>query len=198
MEKTMPHEDQIEQQNPRLHREWMRLALDEARQALREGEAPIGSVLIDQSGGIIGRGHNTMRDSGIVTAHAEMNAFAAAGQRIVPGASIIMVSTLEPCVMCTGAAMQAGVTTIVFGMRAPADSGTSRVHPLDSPNTTAPRVIGDIGADESRALFHAWLEQHRDDQSRDEQRQFIEQLLALTADGEMPKPVPEFSPAQSA
>jgi len=190
----MSREAQIDQKNPELHREWMRQALGEARRALEDGEAPIGSVLIDARGAIIGRGHNTMRESGIVTAHAEMNAFVAARRRIVPGESIIMVSTLEPCVMCTGAAMQAGVTTVVFGMRAPADSGTSRVHPPDSPNTTAPQVVGDIGADESRALFHEWLEQHRDDPSREEQRQFIEQLLALTADGEMPKPVPEFSP----
>ena len=193
----MSHEAQVDQNNLELHREWMRLALGEARRALEDGEAPIGSVLIDERGAIIGLGHNTMRESGIVTAHAEMNAFAAAGPRVVPGESIIMVSTLEPCVMCTGAAMQAGVTTIVFGMRAPADAGTSRVHPPESPNTTAPKVVGDVGADESRALFHEWIEEHRGDESREEQRQFIEQLLALTSDGEMPKPVPEFSPQQN-
>ncbi len=194
----MSHELEIDQKNPGLHREWMRLALEDARRALEDGEAPIGSVLIDERGAIIGRGHNTMRKSGIVTAHAEMNAFAAAGPRVVPGEAIIMVSTLEPCVMCTGAAMQAGVTTIVFGMRAPADSGTSRVHPPESPNTTAPQVLGDVGADDSRALFLEWLDQHRGDESRVEQRRFIEQLLALTLDGDMPKPVPEFSPEQYA
>jgi tRNA(adenine34) deaminase len=171
------------------HAEWMRLALAEARRALDDGEAPIGCVLVDGTGAVIGQGHNTMRDTGIVTAHAEMNAFAAAGDKVVPGEPIVMVSTLEPCVMCTGAAMQAGVTTIVFGLRAPADSGTGRVHPPDSPNTSAPTIVGEVGADESRALFYSWLEKHAGDASREEQRQFIEQLLALTQDGEMPKPV---------
>ncbi len=167
---------------------WMLQALAEAGSALENGEAPIGCVLVDAGGAILGRGHNTMRDTGIVTAHAEMNAFAAAGERIVPDAGIVMVSTLEPCVMCTGAAMQAGVTTIVFGLRAPADSGTARVHPPDSPNTTAPAIHGEVGADASRALFERWLEMHAGDASRDEQRQFIEQLLALTQEGELPHP----------
>ncbi|MES3033525.1 MAG: nucleoside deaminase [Gemmatimonadota bacterium] len=180
------------------HIEWMMQALSEATQALDDGEAPIGCVLIDGDGVVIGRGHNTMRDSGIVTAHAEMNAFAAAGDRIAPGTTVTMLSTLEPCVMCTGAAMQAGVNTIIFGLRAPADSGTGRVHPPQSPNTTAPEIIGDVGADESRALFYRWLEKHAGDGSRDEQRQFIEQLLALTQEGELPKPIEGAEPHEHA
>lgn len=181
------------QRDTRLHQDWMLLALGEAKQALDDGEAPIGCVLLDGSGAVLGRGHNTMRRTGIVTAHAEINAFVAAAERVVPGTPMVMVSTLEPCVMCTGAAMQAGVTTIVFGLRAPADSGTARVHPPDSPNTTAPVILGEVGADESRALFYRWLELHQGDESRDEQRQFIEQLLALTQDGEMPRPVDDAS-----
>lgn len=189
--------DRVREDDPQLHDEWMLLALGEARRALDDGEAPIGCVLIDGHGALIGRGHNTMRATGIVTAHAEMNAFEAAAQRVVSGEPIIMVSSLEPCVMCTGAAMQAGVTTIVFGLAAPADAGTGRVHPPGSPNTSAPRIIGQIGADESRALFYRWLELHRDDPSRDDQRQFIEQLLALTAVGDMPKSTGEFTPHES-
>ena len=171
----------VSENDPTLHAEWMLLALGEARRALEAGEAPIGSVLIDVRGAVIGRGHNTMRASGVVTAHAEMNAFAAAARRIVAGEPIILVSTLEPCVMCTGAAMESGVTTIVFGMRAPADSGIDRVRPPVSRGSSAPRVLGDIAADGSRALFEQWLAMHRDDPSRDEQRTFIEQLLSLTA-----------------
>lgn len=185
---------QVREDDPRLHNEWMLLALGEAKRGLEAGEAPIGCVLIDGQGAIIGRGHNTMQASGIVTAHAEMNAFEMAAQRIVPGEPIILVSSLEPCVMCTGAAMQAGVTTIVYALPAPADSGTARVHPPDSPNTSAPTIIGQIAADESRALFYRWLELHQGDASREEQRQFIVQLLALTDAGEMPKDMGEFRP----
>ncbi len=194
----MSQEQKVAENDPRLHNEWMLLALGEAKRGLDAGEAPIGSVLIDCRGAIIGRGHNTMHASGIVTAHAEMNAFATAAQRVVSGEPIIMVSTLEPCVMCTGAAMQAGVTTILFGMRAPADSGTQRVHPPESPNATSPRIIGDLAADESRALFYQWLEMHRGDPTRDQQREFIQQLIALTTEGEKPKLPDEFLPHESA
>lgn len=187
----MPQESKTSQGDTRLHREWMLLALGEARLALDAGEAPIGCVLTDGSGTILGRGYNSMRRSGVVTAHAEMNAFIAAGDRIVSGIPIVMVSTLEPCVMCTGAAMQAGVATIVFGLRAPADSGTARVHPPESPNTSAPVILGEVCAAESRSLFHRWLEMHAADESRDEQRQFIEQLLTLTAVADMSQRAPE-------
>jgi tRNA(Arg) A34 adenosine deaminase TadA len=159
---------------------WMELALHQARSALAAGEAPIGCVLLDADGAVIGAGHNAMRATGVVTAHAEMRAFEAAAHRVLPGVSYTMVSTLEPCVMCMGAAMQAGVTTIVFGLRAPADEGTTRVDAPSSPNATAPMTIGEIGAEASRGLFREWLERHAGDGSRSEQRKFSEQLLAAT------------------
>lgn len=171
----------------RRHAEWMRRALEQATRAIDAGEVPIGCVLLRPDGTVIAEGHNTMVASGIVTAHAEMNAFITAGRAITPGDEIVMVTTLEPCVMCTGAAMQAGVTQIIYGLQAPADAGTSRVHVPDSPGATRPDIVGQIGADESRTLFVRWLEMHAGDQSRDGQRAFVEQLLALTADGEMPK-----------
>lgn len=171
------------------HAQWMRRAIEQATRAMDVGEAPIGCVLLRPDGTVIAEGHNTMVGSGIVTAHAEMNAFATAGRAIAPGDEVVMVSTLEPCVMCTGAAMQGGVTQIIFGLQAPADAGTSRVHPPESPGATRPDIIGGIGAAECRALFLRWLEKHAGDPSREDQRAFIEQLLALTADddGEMPR-----------
>lgn len=161
---------------------WMQRALEQARLALAVGEAPIGCVLYRADGSVISEGHNTMVGSGIAISHAEINAFIAAGRRIVPGERVIMVSTLEPCVMCTGAAMQAGVTLIIYGLRAPADSGTGRVRPPESPGSTAPTIAGGVGATESRTLFAQWLAMHDGDESRRDQRAFVEQLLALTRD----------------
>jgi len=160
---------------------WMQLALAEARRALESGEAPIGCVVLSAGGDMLGAGHNTLLASGNPTLHAEMNAFAAAFATKAPAKELVMVSTLEPCVMCTGAAMQAGVTTIIYGLRAPADAGTGRVSPPTSPNATSPVVIGEISATESRSLFVEWMTRHDGDASRDEQRAFIAQLLALTA-----------------
>ena len=166
--------------NAGLQWEWMQRALSQARSAIKAGEVPIGCVLYRANGIAISEGHNTMVDSGIVTAHAEMNAFKAAGRSIAPGDQVIMVTTLEPCVMCTGAAMQAGVILIIYGLQAPADSGTGRVRPPDSPGATAPVIVGGVGAVESRALFTEWLDMHAGDKSRSDQRAFVEQLLALT------------------
>jgi tRNA(Arg) A34 adenosine deaminase TadA len=160
----------------------MALALEQARRALEVGEAPIGCVLVNADGEVIGAGHNAMHWSGVVTAHAEIKAFEAAAHRVRPGEAYTMVSTLEPCVMCLGAAMQAGVTTVVYALRAPADAGTTRVDPPSSPNTTAPTTVGNIGAVQSRALFEAWLARHAGDATRAEQQAFIEQLLASTTD----------------
>jgi len=156
---------------------WMEEALLEARIGLEAGEAPIGALLVNADGDVIGRGHNTIRATGNPTMHAEMNAFANGAGKFDDTGGLCLVSTLEPCVMCTGAAMQAGVTTIIYGLPAPADSGTGRVSPPTSPDATNPVVTGGIRAAASRALFVQWLENHEGDESREGQRAFISQLL---------------------
>jgi tRNA(adenine34) deaminase len=164
-----------------LQHEWMRMALAQATLGLDAGEAPIGAVLIDRTGRVIGDGYNTLLSTGNPTLHAEINAFAAAAGRIDPDGGLTLVSTLEPCVMCTGAAMQSGVTTIVYGLQAPADAGTGRVKPPTSPGATSPEVLGGVKSGESRALFVRWLAMHEGDASRETQREFVQQLLALTS-----------------
>jgi hypothetical protein len=89
-----------------------------------------------------------------------------------------MVSTLEPCVMCTGAAMESAVDTIVYALAAPADNGTARVRPPESPESQMPRIVGGVLAAESRTLFERWLDMHRGEP----QAAFVEQLLARTGD----------------
>jgi tRNA(Arg) A34 adenosine deaminase TadA len=78
--------------------------------------------------------------------------------------------------MCTGAAMEAAVDTIVYGLRAPADSGTGRVQPPQSPESQMPRIVGEVLAGESRALFKEFLKVA----TNPKQRAFAEQLLKLT------------------
>jgi tRNA(Arg) A34 adenosine deaminase TadA len=167
---------------PDVLHDWMRIALEEARIALHAGEAPIGAALFGLDGEVLGRGHNTMVATGNAVAHAEINAFTAAAGSYEPGSRLYIVSTLEPCVMCTGASMQAGVDTIIYGLETPADSGTRRVKAPRSPGASSPGVIGNVGASESRALFLQWVTLHDvADEERKAQREFIEQLLALTA-----------------
>lgn len=167
----------------------MREALAEARKGMGEGEAPIGSVLAlpNQStpgkAHIIARGHNRINALQRKIAHAEIVTFeSAGGGNGMPPAlpldatDVILVSTLEPCVMCLGAAMEAGVTYVLFGLEAPADNGTKRVKPLESPKSTAPEIEGGIFAEESRQLFEQWLQ----GKEGTDQAKFVEQLLALT------------------
>jgi tRNA(Arg) A34 adenosine deaminase TadA len=78
--------------------------------------------------------------------------------------------------MCLGAAMEAGVKLVLFGLQAPADNGTRRVKPPQSPEASNPEIVGGILAGESRHLFERWLERNKGT----EQARFVEQLLALT------------------
>lgn len=164
----------------------MREALAEAEQGMAEGEAPIGSVLAMGQGPdlhIVARGHNRVNALGRKIAHAEIVTFENAGSREgqppklpIDAKEVILVSTLKPCVMCLGAAMEAGVTQVLFGLEAPADNGTQRVKPPESPESSAPEIIGGILPDESRVLFEQWLK----GKEGTAQAKFVEQLLALT------------------
>jgi tRNA(adenine34) deaminase len=155
----------------------MRRALEAARTGMETGEAPIGCVLARGDGSVIANGHNEQNATQNKTAHAEIVTFArAAGRTPLDARDLIMVSTLEPCVMCTGAAMEAAVDTIVYGLTAPADSGTTRVACPTSPESQMPRIIGHVLKDKSRALFEEWLRKDLPPQ----QRKFGEQLLKLT------------------
>jgi HAD superfamily hydrolase (TIGR01509 family) len=154
----------------------MRQALDIAQEAMKHGEAPIAAILARGDGSIIASACNEQNHTQNKTAHAEIVAFARAAGKVPLGArDLILVSTLEPCVMCTGAAMVSAVDTIVYGLRAPADSGTSRVRPPQSPESQMPRFIGDVLASDSLDLFKQWLKQDL----RDEQRKYAEQLVKL-------------------
>ncbi|GAA3599161.1 tRNA adenosine(34) deaminase TadA [Klugiella xanthotipulae] len=99
------------------HREWMRAALAEARRTEATDDVPIGALVYDASGRVIGRGHNTRHDAVDPTAHAEVLAIRAAaqerGDRILTDCTLVV--TLEPCVMCAGAIAAARVPTVVFG-----------------------------------------------------------------------------------
>ena len=96
----------------------MREALDLARQAEAAGEVPVGAVVVID-GAVAGRGRNSPVGQNDPTAHAEMlalrEAAAAAGNYRLADATVYV--TLEPCVMCAGAMVQARIKRLVFGSR---------------------------------------------------------------------------------
>lgn len=96
--------------------ELMQAALEEARCALEEGEAPIGCV-IAREGKIIARGHNLREQTNDPTAHAEIIALRRAAEALgswrLEGCTLCV--TLEPCPMCAGAISQARVERLIYG-----------------------------------------------------------------------------------
>jgi cytosine deaminase len=89
-------------------------ALEEAGKGLQEGGLPIGSVLADSAGQIVARGHNLRVQSGDPTAHAETACIRNAGRRR-DWAELTLVSTLSPCIMCTGTALLYRIPRVVIG-----------------------------------------------------------------------------------
>jgi len=97
---------------------FMNAALDLAREAAEAGEAPIGAVTV-RGGLICGRGRNGPLAGNDPTAHAEILALREAGAALgnYRLEDVTMYVTLEPCVMCAGALVQARVGRLVFGAR---------------------------------------------------------------------------------
>ena len=113
---------------------FMRLALNEAQKALKQQEVPIGAVVV-AGGAVIGRGHNLVETLADPTAHAEMQALTAAAATL--GGKYLQECTLyvtvEPCIMCAGAAGWAQVSRVVWGADDPKRGYTTveglRLHP---------------------------------------------------------------------
>jgi tRNA(adenine34) deaminase len=131
--------------------QYMRRALDEARQALEEGEIPIGAVVVAK-GRIISRAHNQTETLNDVTAHAEMLAITAAanalGGKYLTDCTLYV--TVEPCPMCAGAIGWAQVPRIVYGA-----ADEKRGYRRFAPNVLHPRAnaIGGILEEECRQLM---------------------------------------------
>jgi cytosine/creatinine deaminase len=95
-------------------RELLHAALEEARRGLHEGGLPIGSVLADAAGRIVARGHNLRVQTGDPTAHAEVVCIRNAGRRR-DWPQLTLVSTLSPCIMCTGTALLYRIPRVIIG-----------------------------------------------------------------------------------
>ena len=138
------------------HEQWMRLALAEAATAGQAGEVPVGAVLI-RDGEIIGRGHNQPIASHDPTAHAEINALrdaaAKAANYRLPGSTLYV--TLEPCLMCAGAIVQARIEVVVFGARDEESGAAGSVaNVLETPlNNHRCRVVAGVLARDCAALL---------------------------------------------
>lgn len=117
-----------------LDRKGMQLALAQAARAAQLGEVPVGAVVLDPQGNLLGQGYNRTIIDHDPTAHAEVVALRDAARRVgnyrLPDTRVYV--TLEPCVMCMGAMMHARVAHVVFGASDPKTGACGSVLDLAS------------------------------------------------------------------
>lgn len=144
--------------------EYMSMALKLAHEAFGEGEIPVGCVIADKQGNIIGRGRNRREQSHDATGHAELEAIREAcstvGDWRLDGCTIYV--TLEPCPMCAGGIINSRIPTVVFGAR---DENTgscgSVINLFEERYGHRPAIYGGVRAEESAQLLKDFFQNKR-------------------------------------
>lgn len=145
----------------------MQRALALAAAAAAEGEIPVGAVVTDAAGAVIGEGRNLRETTGDPTAHAEVVALRRAAESTgswnLSGCTLTV--TLEPCLMCAGALLQAHVSRLVFGAwDDKAGAAGSRYDVVrDRRLPVRAEVVAGVRADAASALLRAFFAPHRGD-----------------------------------
>lgn len=143
----------------------MRLALDEARAATSTYDVPVGAVLVDAAGAVLGRGHNAREALADPTAHAEMlalrEAAAVRGQWRLEDCTLVV--TLEPCTMCAGAAVLSRVARVVFGAFDPKAGAVGSLWDVvrDRRLNHRPEVIAGVLEPDCGAVLQEFFAAHR-------------------------------------
>ncbi|KRC67004.1 CMP deaminase [Aeromicrobium sp. Root236] len=143
----------------------MAQALILAESALADDDVPVGAIVLDPAGAIIGRGRNTRERDGDPTGHAEIvairEAAAARGEWRLEGCTLVV--TLEPCTMCAGAIVSARLERLVFGAF---DDKAGAVGSLwdvvrDRRLNHRPQVVSGVLAEQSTAMLQQFFASHR-------------------------------------
>jgi tRNA(adenine34) deaminase len=151
--------------SPPTDEELMRLALEQARAAAAAGDVPVGAVVVDEAGTVIGRGHNERESAGDPTAHAEVLAIRVAardrGSLRLEGCTLVV--TLEPCTMCAGASVLARLRRVVYGAVDPKAGAVGSLWDVvrDRRLNHRPEVVAGVLAGECQELLRGWFERKR-------------------------------------
>ena len=151
-------------ENPDPHAHYMRQALDEAEQAAREDEVPVGAVILFD-GRVIARAHNQREQLHDPTAHCEMIAITQAAESRqswrLDGCTLYV--TLEPCPMCAGAILQARIPLVVYGATDPKAGAVDTLFHLldDSRLNHRCQVISGVLAPECSGVLSRFFQKQR-------------------------------------
>lgn len=143
----------------------MRSALDEAARAAEAGDVPVGAVLLDEAGAIVGRDRNRREELADATAHAEMLVLSSRSRLLgdwrLTGHTLVV--TLEPCPMCAGAAVWARLDRIVYGAPDPKAGAAWSLYNIPQDRRLNHRIelVEGVLAGESRALLEDFFRDKR-------------------------------------
>jgi len=143
----------------------MRAALAEGALAGSSEDVPVGAVVVDADGRVVGRGHNVREAEGDPAGHAEIRALQSAaeelGQWRLTGCTLVV--TLEPCTMCAGALVLARVDRLVYGAEDPKAGAVGSLWDVvrDRRLNHRPEVVGGVLAEECAEALQAFFRTHR-------------------------------------
>ena len=153
------------ERDPETYAAWLGEALDLAAATVGSQDVPVGALVVDPEGEVVGQGRNVREELGDPTGHAEVVALREAARTLgswrLDGCTLVV--TLEPCVMCAGASMAARVDRVVFGAWDPKAGACGSVWDLtrDPLATHVVDVVGGVRAEDSAALLVDFFEGRR-------------------------------------
>lgn len=144
-------------------KQYMKMAMDEARLAQEKDEVPVGCVIV-QNGNVIARGHNLRETEKNALCHAELMAIHRASQ-VLGGWRLLgctLYVTLEPCPMCAGAIVGSRIEKVVFGAYDPKAGALGSLYNLaEGKLNHMPQVIGGVLQQECGELLKDYFRQKR-------------------------------------
>ncbi|MCM1335294.1 MAG: nucleoside deaminase [Bacteroides sp.] len=152
-----------------IDEERMYLAIEEAKKAASLGEVPVGAIVVDEDGKVVGRGHNVTETENRPTGHAEILAIeeAARSKGNWRLSDCTLYVTLEPCPMCAGAAIRARLKRVVYGAFDESGGALASVTALyDERFGCKPLVRSRILERECGALLSEFFQKQREREAR--------------------------------
>lgn len=145
--------------------EYMKLALEQAKLAKEKNEVPVGAIIVDVKGNILSRAHNKVETDQDATSHAEILAIRQATKqtnnwRLIDSTLYV---TLEPCIMCAGAAILSRVKRIVWGCQDFRHGGCGSIVDIFANDHPIHKVIveGGVLAEEASAYLKEFFQERR-------------------------------------
>lgn len=142
--------------------EYMNIALEQALKAFKNDDVPIGAIII-KKGKIIAKAYNKKEKNGIATQHAEILAINKACRKLKNWRLLdcTIYTTVEPCLMCYGAIIQARIKTVVYGSKNDNFGYSTRVNNTNINNKETIEIIGGICENKSKMLIQKFFKEKR-------------------------------------